>query len=164
MRYAQIRKTDISNGEGVGIALYTAGCFFHCKNCFNKELWDENAGQEWTQEIENTFITLAAPQYIKRISILGGEPFIDNNLIQLYDLVKKIKTLYPEKKVWIYSGYTFDILKEKAENILQYVDILVDGLFIDELKDMKLKFKGSSNQRVIDIQESLKKGKVVLYL
>lgn len=164
MRYAQIRKTDISNGEGVGIALYTAGCFFHCKNCFNKELWDENAGQEWTQEIENTFIALAAPQYIKRISILGGEPFIDNNLIQLYDLVKKIKTLYPEKKIWIYSGYTFDVLKEKAENILQYVDILVDGLFVDELKDMKLKFKGSSNQRVIDIQESLKKGKVVLYL
>lgn len=164
MRYAQIRKTDISNGEGVGIALYTAGCFFHCKNCFNKELWDENAGQEWTQEIENTFIALAAPQYIKRISILGGEPFIDNNLIQLYDLVKKIKTLYPEKKIWIYSGYTFDVLKEKAENILQYIDILVDGLFVDELKDMKLKFKGSSNQRVIDIQESLKKGKVVLYL
>ena len=164
MRVAQIRTLDISNGEGVGIALYTSGCRFHCKNCFNKELWDINAGQEWNKEKEDNFIALASANYVQRISILGGEPFIEENLEDLNKLVERIKTIYPTKKIWIYSGYTFEVLKEKANNILKNIDILVDGLFVDELKDMKLKFKGSSNQRIIDIQKSLEKDEVVLYL
>lgn len=164
MRYAQIRNMDISNGEKIGIALFTSGCRFYCKNCFNKELWDVKSGNAWSKEVEDNFLTLAKPDYISRISILGGEPFIDENLIDLEKLVKRIKETYPNKKLWIYSGYTYEELLERAKNILNYVDILVDGRYVDELKDYKLKFRGSSNQRVIDVQNSLKENKVIIYL
>ena len=164
MRYAQIRSMDISNGENIGVALFTSGCRFYCKNCFNKELWDVKSGNAWSKEVEDNFLALAKPDYIKRISILGGEPFIDENLIDLENLVKRIKKEYPNKKLWIYSGYTYEELLNRAKNILEYVDILVDGRYVDELRDLKLKFKGSSNQRVIDVQKSLKKNKVNIYL
>ena len=164
MRYAQIRSMDISNGENIGVALFTSGCRFYCKNCFNKELWDVKSGNSWSKEVEDNFLALAKPDYIKRISILGGEPFIDENLIDLENLVKRIKKEYPNKKLWIYSGYTYEELLNRAKNILEYVDILVDGRYVDELRDLKLKFKGSSNQRVIDVQKSLKENKVNIYL
>ena len=164
MRYAQIRDMDISNGEKIGVALFTSGCRFYCKNCFNKELWDVKSGNVWSKEVEDNFLTLAKPDYISRISILGGEPFIDENLTDLEKLVKRIKETYPNKKLWIYSGYTYEELLNRASNILKYVDVLVDGKFVDELKDYRLKFKGSSNQRVIDVQKSLKENKVILYL
>lgn len=164
MRYAQIRNMDISNGEKIGIALFTSGCRFYCKNCFNKELWDVKSGNVWSKEVEDNFLTLAKPSYITRISILGGEPFIDENLTDLEKLVKRIKETYPNKKLWIYSGYTYEELLERAKNILNYVDILVDGRYVDELKDYKLKFRGSSNQRIIDVQNSLKENKVIIYL
>lgn len=161
MRYAQIRDMDISNGEGVGIALFTSGCRFHCPNCFNSELWDVSSGNEWTEEVEDYFLSLASPDYINRISILGGEPFIDENLEQLPKLVKRIKNKYPNKKIWIYSGYLYEDLIKRSRNTLEYCDVLVDGLFVDKLKDYRLKFRGSSNQRVINVQESLKNNKVI---
>ena len=164
MRYAQIRDMDISNGEKIGVALFTSGCRFYCKNCFNKELWDVKSGNLWSKEVEDNFLTLAKPDYISRISILGGEPFIDENLTDLEKLVKRIKETYPNKKLWIYSGYTYEELLERAKNILNYVDIIVDGTYVNQLKDYKLKFRGSSNQRVIDVQNSLKENKVIIYL
>lgn len=163
MRYSQIRNMDIVNGEGIGIALFTNGCRFYCKNCFNKELWDVKGGYKWDDTVENKFIKLASPNYITRISILGGEPFIDENLIDLEKLVKRIKSVYSSKKIWVYSGYTYEELLTRAKDILKYVDILVDGRYIDELKDFKLKFRGSSNQRIIDVQESLKTNQIVLW-
>nr|DAK84675.1 MAG TPA: anaerobic ribonucleoside-triphosphate reductase activating protein [Caudoviricetes sp.] len=163
MRYSQIRSMDISNGEGIGIALFTTGCRFYCKNCFNKELWDVNNGEEWNPEIEDKFISLAQPDYITRISILGGEPFIDENLIDLKKMIKKIKGIYPNKNIWVYSGYYYEELIERAKDIFPYIDVLVDGRYIDELKNPKLKFRGSSNQRVIDVQKSLKENKIILW-
>lgn len=164
MRYAQIRSMDISNGEGIGIALFTNGCRFYCKNCFNSELWDINGGKEWDEETENNFLSLANHDFINRISILGGEPFIDENIIDLEKLVKKIKEKYKDKTLWIYSGYLYEELLKKASNILKYVDVLVDGKYVDELRDYKLKFRGSSNQRVIDVQKSLQENMIKLYL
>lgn len=164
MRYAQMRTMDISNGEGIGVTLYTSGCRFHCKNCFNSELWDINAGKEWNTEAKEQFLALADHDYISRISILGGEPFIDENLLSLEALVKDIKARYPDKKIWIYSGYSFEELLDRSYETLKYVDIIVDGRYIDELRDMNLKFRGSSNQRVIDVQESLKQKEVICYL
>lgn len=161
MRYAQIRDMDISNGEGVGIALFTNGCRFHCPNCFNSELWDVSGGKEWTKEVEDYFISLASPSYIKRISILGGEPFIDENLDYLPVLVKRIKETYSDKKIWIYSGYVYEELLKRAKSTLENVDVLVDGLYVDKLRDYRLKFRGSSNQRVIDVQASLENNKVI---
>lgn len=170
MRYASIRKMDISNGEGVGVALFVQGCSFHCKGCFNSETWDFNGGKEWTEEVENDFLELVSKPYITRISILGGEPLEKENLGCLYYLVMKIKKDYPDKKIWIYSGYTFEKLMSDypqinvfRQLILKYCDVLVDGQFEEDKKDLMLKFRGSKNQRVIDVQESLKQNKVILY-
>ena len=165
IRYAQIRRMDISNGEGIGVSLFTQGCPFHCKNCFNKETWDYDKGKEWTRKAENIFLNLIKPKYITRISFLGGEPLYYKNLDKIVDLCTKIKNTYPDKKIWLYSGYKFeDIISDiSRKNILQYIDILVDGQFIDKLKDLNLKFKGSKNQRVIDVKKSLKDNKIILY-
>lgn len=164
MRYAQLRSMDIVNGKGVGVALFTSGCPIHCKNCFNAELWDMNGGKLWTDEEKTQLLEMASPNYVERLSILGGEPMIKQNEEALYDLVRNFKEKYPNKKIWLYSGYTWEYLINIAEKrkILEYVDILVDGKFEDELKDFRLKFKGSSNQRVIDVQESIRKKGVVL--
>ncbi len=187
MRYAQIRKLDISNGEGVGISLFVQGCHFHCNNCFNPETWDFNGGKEWTEEVENKFLELAARPYIKRISILGGEPLADENLDGVLNLVNKIRLLFGNAKtIWLYTGYTFDFLQKKyIENmyveyerdilsieahqwvrrwkIISKCDVLVDGRYIDSQRDITLQWKGSSNQRVIDTQQSLQKGEIILW-
>lgn len=178
MRYAQIRKMDISNGEGVGIALFVQGCHFHCKDCFNQETWDFNGGKEWTEDIENQFIELAKRPYVTRISLLGGEPLHNRNVRTLYLLLKKIKQQLPHLKIWIYTGYKYeDILiqdciklfestqaDEYRQSIIkEFCDVLVDGQFETDKKDLTLKFKGSKNQRVIDIQETLKHNKIILY-
>ena len=179
MRYAQSRSMDISNGEGVGVSLFVQGCHFHCKNCFNSETWDFNGGKEWNEKVQESFIKLANRPYVKRISILGGEPLAEENLNGVLNLVDKIRLLFPEKNIWIYSGYTWeqimcpvvtgdfnpkrDEIIQKRKKIVSQCDILVDGRFVDELKDIILKWRGSSNQRVIDIQKSLKQNKVILY-
>lgn len=189
MRYAQLRKMDISNGNGLGIALFVQGCHFHCENCFNSETWDFNSGKEWTEEIEDKFIELANKPHIKRISILGGEPLASENVLAVLKLVSKIRNKYGNtKEIWLYSGYKFDfkddicvgqscgfwndILLHPIEenqndlfrnNVVNKIDVLVDGRFVDSLKDFTLKFRGSSNQRLIDTKESIKKGEIVLW-
>ena len=157
MRYASIRDMDISNGNGIGVALFTQGCHFHCKNCFNKSTWDFHGGKEFTKETCDKFMKLVNRPFIKRVSILGGEPLAKENVDDVCNVLKQIK----DKQIWVYTGYTFETVKNY--DIVKYIDYLVDGQYVDELRDLKLKFKGSSNQRIIDVQKSLKESKVVLY-
>ena len=158
MRYSQIRRLDISNGEGVGVALFTQGCHFHCKNCFNESTWDFNGGKEFTKEVEDYFYKLVDRPHIDRVTILGGEPLADENLETIDRLVANIN-----KKIWVYTGNTFETLmsSDKYKSILNNIDVLVDGRYVDELRDLNLKFRGSSNQRIIDVKKSLKVGAVV---
>ena len=161
MKYAQIREMDVTNGSGIGVALFTQGCPYHCKNCFNPETWDFDKGIDWTEETENNIIELLKPEYITRLSILGGEPLIERNIAPLTALLKRVKSIYPDKQVWLYTGGDFEVLEGLYEEIFQYIDILIDGRYIDDLRDYKLKWRGSSNQRIIDVQASLKSGDVV---
>ena len=161
MKYAQIREMDITNGSGIGVALFTQGCPYHCKNCFNPETWDFDKGIDWTEETENNIIELLKPEYITRLSILGGEPLIERNIAPLTALLKRVKGIYPDKQVWLYTGGDFEVLEGLYEEIFQYIDILIDGRYIDDLRDYKLKWRGSSNQRIIDVQASLKSGDVI---
>ena len=161
MKYAQIREIDITNGSGIGVALFTQGCPYHCKNCFNPETWDFNKGMVWTKETENKIIELLKPEYITRLTILGGEPLIERNIEPLTALLKRVKGIYPNKQVRLYTGGDFEVLEGLYEEIFQYIDILIDGRYIDDLRDYKLKWRGSSNQRIIDVQASLKSGNVV---
>lgn len=163
MKYAQIREMDVTNGSGIGVALFTQGCPYHCKNCFNPETWDFDKGTDWTKETENNIIELLKPEYITRLSILGGEPLIERNIAPLTALLKRVKGIYPDKQVWLYTGGDFEVLEGLYEEIFQYIDILIDGRYIDDLRDYKLKWRGSSNQRIIDVQKSLKEGETILY-
>lgn len=164
MRYAQIRSMDISNGTGIGVSLFVQGCHFHCKDCFNSETWDFSGGKPWTEDSKKIFLISVLRAYIERVSILGGEPLADENFSDVLDLVQTIHKKFPEKKIWIYTGYIWEeLLKdEQKKEILPYINVLVDGRFQTDLKDLSLKFKGSSNQRVIDVQESLKSKEVIL--
>lgn len=175
MKYAQIRATDISNGEGIGVSLFVQGCKFQCKNCFNSEIWDFNSGYDWTEKIEAEFIKLIDKPYIRRISILGGEPMVRENVEEVYYLTRKIREKYPSKNIWLYTGYTFEEIfsQPSTDNlgseyqfrigIVKNCDILVDGRYIDALRDPKLHYRGSSNQRLIDVQKTLKERRVVLW-
>lgn len=177
MRYSSIRNLDISNGEGVGVSLFVQGCDRHCFNCFNPDTWDFNGGKEWTEEIKNKFIKLIDRPYINRISVLGGEPLAEQNLDEVLSLIKEIRISYPEKTIWLYTGYSYSeifrgqssCLSQKGLNnfkrreIIKQCDVLVDGEYIDEQKDLSLKFRGSKNQRVIDVKQSLAQSEVVLY-
>lgn len=156
---------DISNGERIGISLFVQGCHFHCKNCFNQSTWDFNSGKEWTEDSKKTFLKLAKKPRIKRISILGGETLAEENLQDVLDLVNEIRLSMPEKTIWLYSGYTWEEtrLNELRQQIIKQCNIMVDGRFIDTLKDLSLKWRGSSNQRVIDVQETLTQDRVILY-
>ena len=149
MRYAIMRSMDISNWDGIGVSLFVQGCHFYCKGCFNAETWSFNSGKEWTQETKRTFLELADRPYIKRISILGGEPLADENLADIVDLMKTAKKLYPNKLITIHTGYTYEELLDRGVNdVFRYADVLVTGRFVEALKDIKLKFRGSSNQRI----------------
>ena len=228
MRYAQVRSMDISNGEGIGVSLFVQGCPFnpHCKNCFNTETWDFNGGKEWTPDVKEKFLELIDRPYIKRVSILGGEPLADENLDGVLDLVTEINKRYnfqkvgsanpckmgiseaenpdeirilsSHKNIWLYTGYkliidyseskrqrktVFTLLPyantnvvndineyrrlcendDKRRMIAESVDFIVDGRYIDEQRDITLKWRGSSNQRVIDVKQSLAQNKIVLY-
>ena len=161
MRYNKIRKMDISNGPGVRVSIFMQGCSFHCKNCFNPETWDFKLGNEFTDETINKVLELADKDYIVGLSILGGEPMHPNNIKATTRLAKAFKEKYPNKSIWVWSGFLFDRdLKDKE--VLNYIDVLVDGLYQDELHDFRLKWRGSTNQRVIDVKKSLKKNKVIL--
>ena len=207
IHYASIRNFDISNGEGIGVALFVQGCHFHCYNCFNPDTWDFNGGKEWTPDVKEKFLELIDRPYIKRVSILGGEPLADENLDDVLDLVTEInkrynfqkfdsanpckmgiseaenpdeiRLLFPNKSIWIYSGYTWnqvmnpivtsdfnpkrdDIIRKRQE-IVKQCTVMVDGRYIDSQRNPSKKFAGSDNQKVIDVQQTLIKGKVVLY-
>lgn len=164
MNYSQIRKMDISNGSGIGVSLFVSGCNFHCKNCFNEETWDFNAGEPFTSEVEEKFLDLADKPYIERISILGGEPLAEQNIWTVILLLEHIRARFgKEKKVWLYTGNTFSEVYNRHPSILAFTDVLVDGRFEDDKKDFNLQFRGSSNQRVIDVLETLRSHKIVLW-
>lgn len=162
MRYNTIRKMDIANGPGVRVSIFMQGCAFHCENCFNKETWDFDKGEEFTDEVIDNVIELCKPSFIKGLSILGGEPWHPKNVDGTTKLVKRFKEVFPDKTIWSWSGYTFEDYLSKQDGI-KYVDVIVDGRFVDSLKNPTLKFKGSSNQRVIDVAKSLEKKEVILY-
>ena len=189
MKYSQIRNLDISNGLGVGVSLFVQGCPFHCYNCFNPETWNFNGGKEWTEETRKQFLTLIDRPYIKRVSFLGGECLAEQNLDDVLSLIKEIRLSYPEKTIWLYTGYNVDIdqfkitlpnnkiiykptlitknddsiLSTVRSEILNNVDIIIDGEYIDEQRDITLKWRGSSNQRVIDTKQSLAQNEIILY-
>lgn len=161
MKYNLIRKMDISNGPGVRVSIFMQGCDFHCVNCFNPETWSFESGKEFNDEIINKIIELSDKDYINGLSVLGGEPMHPRNIDGTTKLVKAFKNKYPKKNIWIWSGFTFEDLKDKE--VLNYIDVLVDGQYKDELHDPTLYFRGSSNQRVIDVVKSLKKKEIVNY-
>jgi anaerobic ribonucleoside-triphosphate reductase activating protein len=160
MRYNLIRKMDIADGPGVRVSIFMQGCSFHCKNCFNTETWDFNGGKEFTKDTIKEVLDLCGQGHIKGLSILGGEPLHPNNIEGTTMLAKAFKEKYPEKNLWVWSGFRFDEDLQGKE-VLNYIDVLVDGQYKDELHDFTLKWRGSSNQRVIDVQKSLKENKIV---
>ena len=174
MNYATIKWTDIANGEGVRISLFVSGCTHRCKNCFNEVAWDFNYGQPFDEAVEEKILTELGADYIAGISLLGGEPLEPQNQEALYPFIQKVKERYPNKTIWCYTGFVFNekkgILKEDRKNtpytkdLISMFDVLVDGAYIEKLKDIRLKFRGSSNQRVINVPETLKTGECVLYL
>ena len=171
MNYATIKNCDIANGPGVRISLFVSGCTHRCKGCFNEVAWDFNYGQPFTQETVEMILEMMAPSYIKGITLLGGEPFEPQNQPAIVELLRRVKKMYPEKSIWAFSGYLFDrdILawrlgpREITEEYLSYLDVLVDGPFIQAKKNLSLRFRGSENQRLIDVPASLKSGEVILW-
>ena len=188
MRYAEIQEFEVNNGEGVGCSLFVQGCHFHCKNCFNQSAWDFDGGERWTNKIKEEFIELVKRPYITRVSILGGEPLADENVCNIYDLLSYIKENC-NKKIWVYTGYTWEELVKESRLLSGYsldsfldrkneeqfinaharsliiplTDVLVDGRFVEGQKDLTLPFRGSSNQRLIDVKKSIEEGRVVLW-
>lgn len=158
MRYNLIRKMDISNGPGVRVSIFMQGCSFHCKNCFNPETWDFEGGQEFTEDTINKVLELSDKKEVKGLSILGGEPMHPTNIEGTTKLAKAFKEKYPEKNIWAWSGFKYEDIKNN--DVFNYIDVLVDGQYKDELHDPTLKWRGSSNQRVIDIKESKKQNKI----
>lgn len=158
IKYAKIKPVDIANGEGVRVSLFTSGCPHKCKGCFNSELWDYDAGEPFSFSVANRLISLASKSYISGISLLGGEPLIPENQPLLMYFVKAFKRYYPNKTVWCYTGYEWDEVKDL--DMMRYIDVLVDGKFVQELADPRLRFRGSSNQRIIDVKKSLDSGQV----
>lgn len=171
MNYGNIKFNDIANGEGVRVSLFVSGCTHHCPQCFNQETWNFNYGKPFTKEVEDKIIEALKPDHINGLTLLGGEPMEVVNQQALLPFVKRVKALYPNKTIWCYTGYLLDeelqkpsraYNKDITPEILKYFDIMVDGEFKYQLKDITLRFKGSSNQRVIDVPATLKSGKIVL--
>jgi len=171
MNYAEIKTCDIANGPGVRTSLFVSGCTHRCQNCFNEIAWDFNYGEPFTKETEDYILETLKPDYIKGLTLLGGEPMEHVNQIGLLPFIRRVKEMYPQKSIWCFTGYTFetDILdrmcKEYAETaeLISYFDVIVDGKFVQELRNLMLKFRGSENQRIIKVQESLKEGKTILW-
>ena len=170
MHYGEIKKNDIANGEGVRVTLFVSGCTNRCKGCFQPETWDFCYGKPFTQDTENEIIKALEPSYINGLTLLGGDPFEPKNQRDLLPFVKKVRALYPKKTIWAFSGFTYEELKtdgsyprcEETDELLGLVDILVDGKFVEELKDISLVFRGSSNQRIIDMNKTRDSGNIVL--
>lgn len=168
MRYAKILETDIANGIGVGCCLFVQGCPIHCSEyCFNRETWDFNGGEEWTEEVKSNFIKLAMRPYIDRVTILGGESLAAQNAEGVLDLIMTLREYKPELSIWVYTGYTFDQLKKLPhkliiDRIMQQSNVMVIGPFVNDLRDITLAFRGSSNQLIIDSKGSYECGEPVI--
>lgn len=170
MYYATIKPVDIANGTGVRVSLFVSGCTHHCKDCFNEIAWDFHYGNEFSEETIEVLMEMLKPSHIQGLSLLGGEPMEIVNQKGLLPLLKRMKELYPQKNVWCYTGYVYEDLLEGGrahcdvtDELLSYIDILVDGPFVLSLKDIRLKFRGSSNQRIIDMNETRKQNQIVLW-
>ena len=169
MYYGEIKKCDIANGEGVRVSLFVSGCTHHCLGCFNQDTWDFGYGKEYTDETEREILDALSPEYINGLSLLGGEPFEPQNQQVLVQLLRKVREQYPEKNIWCYTGYLYDkeLLSESrarcehTDEMLSMIDVLVDGRFVEALKDIRLVFRGSSNQRIIDVKKSMESGEIV---
>lgn len=161
MRYNLIRKMDISDGPGIRVSIFMQGCTFNCKNCFNKDTHDFNGGKEFTDDTINTVLELCDNDYVAGLSILGGEPLHPKNIEGTKKLAKTFKKRFPKKTVFVWTGFLYENIVDKE--ILNYIDILIDGQYKDELHDFRLKWRGSSNQRIIDVKKSLKNDKLVEY-
>lgn len=172
MNYAELKTTDIANGEGIRVSLFVSGCRRHCPNCFNQIAWDFSYGKPFNEEAETLVLERLSPFYIAGLTLLGGDPFEPENQRALLPFLKRVRTAFPQKNIWCYTGYTYfdgGILEPQANTeitreFISQIDVLVDGKFVEELKDIRLKFRGSSNQRIIDIQRSLKENSVILYM
>lgn len=161
MNYAALKKTDIANGTGVRVSLFVSGCRRHCKECFNSETWDFNFGEKFTDDTMTEIIDALSHDYIEGFSLLGGEPFEKENRETVFEILKTIREKFPDKTIWCYSGFTFEeLLESGAGNILELLDVLVDGAFVVEKKNLSLKFRGSENQRIIDVKKTLESGKI----
>lgn len=161
MRYAKVRAEDIANGPGIRVSIYVQGCNRHCPGCFNPETWDFNGGNIFDKKIKLLFLELAKPNKIVGFSILGGEPLQQG--ADMLDLVKSMKEKYPDKTIWMWTGYKYEDLNDEQREIIQYIDVLVDGEFIEAEKNLNAHFKGSNNQRLIDIKKTLETNKIQLF-
>lgn len=173
MNYGEIKKNDIANGEGVRTSLFVSGCRHHCKNCFNQSTWDFGFGKPFTKETADDIIESCRPSWINGLSLLGGEPFEPENQKELLQLLISFKEQLPDKTVWCYSGFTYEEITGAAESrahtdisekMLRLIDVLVDGRFVEEKKDISLVFRGSSNQRIIDVKKTMENNEIILYL
>ena len=170
MHYGEIKNCDIANGEGVRVTLFVSGCTNHCKNCFQPQTWDFEFGQPFTAETEEQLLAMLQPDYINGLTVLGGEPFEPSNQRALLPFLRRVREQYPKKNIWCFSGFTYEELKtegshprcEVTDEMLDQLDVLVDGRFVEELKDISLRFRGSSNQRLIDMKKSREAGELVL--
>ncbi len=168
MNYAAIKKTDVANGPGIRVSLFVSGCSHGCKGCFNSEAWDFGYGELYTESVEEEILQALAPTYIRGFSILGGEPMEPQNRMEVLKLLRKVRLRYPEKDIWCYTGYTYeaDLCSwiadghEEVAELLSLIDVLVDGEFVEECKNLKLVFRGSENQRLIDVPATLQAGEV----
>lgn len=171
MNYADIKNIDVANGPGIRVSLFVSGCSHHCEGCFNKETWDFNFGELFGEKEINTIIEYLSPSHIKGLSLLGGEPFEFTNQQGILPLLRKVKELYPEKDIWCWTGYLFDkdirdtmmVKWPETQEIISYIDVIVDGKFEMNLKNLSLRFRGSSNQRIIDVKKSMETNEVILW-
>lgn len=167
VNYATIKNCDIANGPGVRVSLFVSGCTHHCKGCFNEVAWDFNYGTPFTEDTVQSILEMLKPDYIRGLTLLGGEPFEPENQGAIVELLRRIKAEMPQKSIWAFSGYLFDKIISGAlgdtKEYLSYLDVLVDGPFVEEKKNLNLRFRGSENQRLIDVPASLEAGKVILW-
>lgn len=171
MNYCALRTCDVANGPGMRVTLFVSGCTNRCPGCFQPETWDFNYGEAFTEDTQRRVLELLAPEYIAGLTLLGGDPFEPDNQRALLPLLKQVKTAYPKKSIWAYTGFLLDEELqtdgshprcEVTDEMLSYIDVLVDGRFVEAQKDIRLKFKGSANQRIIDVQQTLASGEVTL--
>lgn len=172
MRYAQVVPFDVCNGKECGTSLFVQGCSLHCAGCFNPESWDFDGGKEWNDECKDRFLEIISRHYIKRVSFLGGEPLDSENVETVYELILEVKEKFPDKKIWLYTGYRFDRIINSPlrdmnttfrKKIVEMCDVVIDGAYVEALKDITLAFRGSTNQRLIDVKKTLEQNEIVIY-